>query len=135
MGSVASAGALGLVLLIALTIAIKDIPRVTASDSPVATIIRDHLGPAVEKILLVGITVAFFGAGLAAMTACSRIIFAMSRDSRFPAHRLMRRVDPRTQTPIPATLLTLVVGVVLHGGPVAIAALPLGHRSPERWAP
>jgi amino acid transporter len=37
----------------------------------------------------------------------------MSRDSRFPAHRLMRRVNPRTHTPIPATLMTFVVGVVL----------------------
>ena len=37
----------------------------------------------------------------------------MSRDSRFPAHRLMRRVNPRTQTPIPATILIFVVGVVL----------------------
>jgi amino acid transporter len=37
----------------------------------------------------------------------------MSRDSRFPAHRLMRRVNPRTHTPIPATILIFVVGVVL----------------------
>ena len=47
------------------------------------------------------------------MTACSRLAFAMSRDSRFPAHRLMRRVNRRTHTPIPATLMTFVVGVVL----------------------
>jgi amino acid transporter len=47
------------------------------------------------------------------MAACSRIVFAMSRDSRFPAHRLMRRVDSRTQTPIPATILILAVGVIL----------------------
>ncbi|MFC7642140.1 APC family permease [Streptosporangium lutulentum] len=45
--------------------------------------------------------------------ACSRIVFAMSRDSRFPAHRLMRRVDPRTHTPVPATILIFVIGVVL----------------------
>ena len=37
----------------------------------------------------------------------------MSRDSRFPAHRLMGRVNPRTQTPIPATVLIFVLGVVL----------------------
>jgi amino acid transporter len=43
----------------------------------------------------------------------SRIVFAMARDSRFPAHRLMRRVDPRTHTPIPATILPVVIGAVL----------------------
>ncbi|MFE1285223.1 amino acid permease [Streptomyces sp. NPDC058751] len=48
----------------------------------------------------------------------SRIVFAMARDGRFPAHRLMRRVNPRTRTPIPATVLVLVVGIVL------MAALP-----------
>ena len=113
VGSVAAAGLLGLVFLIALTTAIKDIPRVTASDSPVAQIIRDQLGSATQRIFLIGITIAFFGAGMVVMAACSRIVFAMSRDSRFPAHRLMRRVSPRTQTPVPATILILVVGLIL----------------------
>ena len=113
VGSVVAAALLGLVFLIALTVSIKSVPRITASDSAVALIIRDQLGPVAERILLVGITVAFFGAGMVVMAACSRIVFAMSRDSRFPAHKLMRRVSPRTQTPVPATILILVVGVVL----------------------
>jgi amino acid transporter len=113
VGSVVAAGVLGLIFLIALTVAIQDIPRVTASDSAVALIIRDQLGPVTERILLLGIAVAFFGAGMVVMTACSRIVFAMSRDSRFPAHQLLRRVSPRTQTPVPATILILAVGVIL----------------------
>lgn len=113
VGSVIAAAVLGMLFLIALTVAIKDIPRVTGSDSPVALIIRDQLGPVMERVLLVGITVSFFGAGTVVMTACARIVFAMSRDSRFPTHRLMRRVNPRTQTPVPATILIFVTGVVL----------------------
>jgi amino acid transporter len=122
VGSVVAAGVLGLVFLITLTIATDSIPRVTDSDSPIATIVRDQLGSVTERIFLVGITLAFFGAGIAVMTACSRLVFAMSRDSRFPAHRMMRRVNPRTHIPIPATLLTFVVGVVLK------VALPRGPR-------
>jgi amino acid transporter len=113
VGSVVAAGALGLVFLVTLTVAIDSIPKVTDSDSPIVVIIRDQLGSVTERIFLVGITLAFFGAGIAVMTACSRLVFAMSRDSRFPAHRLMRRVNPRTHTPIPATVLIFVVGVVL----------------------
>ncbi|MET9903156.1 amino acid permease [Streptomyces sp. NPDC006446] len=113
VGSVVAAGLLGMLFLIALTVAIDDIPRVTANGSPVAAIMRDQLGPVMEKVLLVAITFAFFGAGMVVMVACSRMIFAMSRDSRFPAHRLMRRVNPRTQTPIPATVLIFTLGVVL----------------------
>ena len=37
----------------------------------------------------------------------------MSRDSRFPGDRLMRRVNPHTQTPVPATILIAVLGVLL----------------------
>jgi amino acid transporter len=113
VASVVAAGVLGLVFLIALTIAIKDIPSVTASGSPVAAIIRTQLGPVTERILLAGLAFAMFGAGMVVMAACSRQVFAMARDKRFPAHALMRRVNPRTQTPVPATILILVVGVVL----------------------
>jgi amino acid transporter len=63
--------------------------------------------------VLAAITFAFFGAGMVTMAAGSRIVFAMSRDSRFPVHRLMRRVDRRTHTPVPATILIFVVGVIL----------------------
>jgi amino acid transporter len=95
-----------------LTLAIKDIARVSASASPVASIIRDQLGPVMERILLTGIVFAMFGAGMVILASCSRMAFAMARDSRFPAHKVMRRVNPRTQTPVPATILILVVGIV-----------------------
>jgi amino acid transporter len=113
VGSVVAAGVLGLMFVIVLTVAIKDIPRVSSSASPVAAIIRDQLGPVMERTLLIGITLAFFGAGMVTMAACSRIVYAMARDSRFPAHRLMQRVNPRTHTPVPATILIFVIGVIL----------------------
>jgi amino acid transporter len=113
VSSVVAAGVVGLLFLIALTVAIKDVPAVSNSGSPVAAIIRDQLGPVMERILLIGIAFAFFGAGMVVMAACSRQAFAMARDGRFPASGLMRRVNPRTQTPVFATLLILVIGVVL----------------------
>ena len=103
----------GLLFLIALTVAIKDVTEVSTSGSPVAAIIRSQLGPVAERILLGGIAFAMFGAGMVVMAACSRQVFAMARDSRFPAHALMRKVNPRTQTPVFATILILVIGVVL----------------------
>jgi amino acid transporter len=113
VGSVVAAGVAGLFFLIALTVAIKDVPAVSASGSPVAAIIRDQLGPVMERILLAGIVFALFGAGMVVMAACSRQVFAMARDERFPAYKLMRRVNPRTQTPVWATILVLVIGLIL----------------------
>lgn len=113
VASVAAAAVLGLLFLIALTVAIKDIPAISTDGSPVAAVIRSQLGPVPERILLAAIVFAMFGAGMVVMAACSRQVFAMARDDRFPAHALMRRVNPRTQTPVPATLLILIVGVAL----------------------
>ena len=69
-----------------------------------------------------------FGAGMVVMTAGSRQAFAMARDGRFPAHGLMRRVNPRTQTPVPATILILVVGVVLMVALPGRSAAAADHR-------
>jgi hypothetical protein len=72
VASVVAAGVLGLLFLIALTVAIKDIPAVSTGGSPVAAIIRSQLGPVAERILLLGIVFAMFGAGMVVMTAASR---------------------------------------------------------------
>lgn len=113
VASVVAAGVLGLLFLVALTVAIKDVPAVSNDGSPVAAIIGSQLGPVAERVLLVGVVFAMFGAGMVVMTAASRQAFAMARDRRFPVHGLVRRVSTRTQTPVPATILILVVGVVL----------------------
>lgn len=125
VASVVAAAVLGLLFLIALTVAIKDVPAVSASGSPVAAIIRSQMGPIIERILLAGLAIAMFGAGMVIMAACSRQVFAMARDRRFPAHSLMRRVNPKTQTPVPATILILIVGVVLMVGLPGEALLQL----------
>ena len=116
VGSVVAAGVLGLVFVIVLTIAINDISATSATNSPVAMILREQLGPVVERTLLVGIVFAFFGSGLVILATCARMVFAMSRDARFPAHQWMRRVSARTHTPIPATILIVVIGVMLMLG-------------------
>jgi amino acid transporter len=113
VSSVLAAGVAGLLFLVALTVAIKHVPAVSNSGSPVAAIIREQLGPIGERSLLAGIAFAMFGAGMVVMAACSRQVFAMARDGRFPASGLMRRVNPRTKTPVFATLLNLAIGVVL----------------------
>ena len=111
--SVAAASVLGMVFLIALTVAIENVPKVSAAGSPVAMIMHDQLGTVTERIFLTAIAIAFFGGGLVTLTTCARMIFGMSRDYRFPASRLLRRVNERTQTPIPATILAVVTGIAV----------------------
>jgi amino acid transporter len=113
VASVVASAVLGFLFIIILTLAIKDVDSVTNSGSPVATIIREQLGPVMERILLVAIVFAMFGAGMVIMAAGSRQVFAMARDARFPAYKVLRRVNPRTKTPVAATILILAVGLVL----------------------
>ncbi|KUH68923.1 amino acid permease [Mycolicibacterium novocastrense] len=113
VSSVIASAVLGFIFIFILTVAIKSIPEVSTSESPVAMIIRGQLGPVTERILLSGIAFAMFGAAMVMLASCSRIVFAMARDSRFPGYTLFRRVNQRTRTPIPATVLMFVVGVVL----------------------
>lgn len=113
VGSVVAAAMLGMLLIVALTVAIRDMGAASNSASPVAEIMNQQFGPGLERPLLLVIAIAFFGAGLVTMAGTSRIIFAMARDERFPAHRMFKRVNPHTRTPIPATLLVLAVGVVV----------------------
>ena len=105
--------------LVALTIAIPDIKSVTDSGAPIATIMREQLGAVMEKTLLVCFLIAFFAVGMVTLATGARLVFAMSRDGRFPAHKLFRKVDPRTQTPVPATILPVLIysgAVVLYLG-------------------
>ncbi len=113
IGSVVAASVLGMLFVIVLTVSITDMSRVSNSESPVAEIMNQRFGPGFERPLLAAITLAFFGAALVSMVSGARYIYAMSRDGRFPASKLMRRVNPKTRTPIPATLLVLAVGVIL----------------------
>jgi len=119
-GSVVVAAVLGMIFIIVLTVSITDMHGVSASASPVAQIMNDQFGAGLERPFLLVIAIAFFWAALVSMAAASRIIFAMSRDARFPAPGLFKRVNPRTQTPIPATILVLVLSAVL------MAAMPGG---------
>jgi amino acid transporter len=113
IGAVLVSAGLGFLFLVVLTIAVKDVAAASASDSPVAEIMRQQFGPTWERPFLAVIAVAFYGAALVAMASTSRYIFAMARDGRFPAHTIMQRVNPKTRTPIPATLLVLAIGVIL----------------------
>jgi amino acid transporter len=110
---VIAAGVLGLLLLIALTVSIRNIGQISRSGEAVAQILDDQLGPLVGRMLLVAITFAFFACGMVVLATGSRLIYAMSRDGRFPCHRVLRQVNARTQTPIAATILIFAGGVLL----------------------
>src|SRR6266849_3829530 len=98
-----------------------------ASAAPVASIVNDVLGGAVQKIFLVFVCVSIFACGLVIMVTNGRLIFSMARDRRLPGHQLLSRV-PRatggpTWAPILAAVLSGAITLVLRTHYAALTTL------------
>ncbi|PKV82690.1 amino acid/polyamine/organocation transporter (APC superfamily) [Streptomyces sp. TLI_146] len=105
----------GFVLLCGLTFAIHDYAAVqsTALGVPPAQIFLDALGLGWAKALLLVVIAAQLFCGNAETAACSRMIFAFSRDNALPGSSLWRRVHARTGTPRAAVWLSVAVAALL----------------------
>jgi basic amino acid/polyamine antiporter, APA family len=64
-------------------------------------------------VLAAGAVISIFSVTLVTMYAQSRILFSMSRDGMLPP--LLSRVNPRTLTPVPTTILVGIAVAVLAG--------------------
>jgi amino acid transporter len=109
----------GYLLLIALTLAIKDIPAVlnakdaSGNDVPaVITILETALGSRAGALFSALVAMAMWFCGLSAVTWCSRVVYAFSRDNGVPASGLWKRVSKKHLTPAPAIWLCVAVAFV-----------------------
>jgi amino acid transporter len=98
-------GLIGMIFLVALSLAVRDITGATADAAPVAFILRDILGGGIERTFLLFACVAIFACGLVIMVTNSRLAWSMARDRRLPGHQLLARVPRATGGPVWATLL------------------------------
>jgi amino acid transporter len=51
--------------------------------------------------------------GLASITSMARMWYAFARDDGMPGSSLLKRVDPRTRTPVAATIVTSILAVLI----------------------
>lgn len=109
----------GYLLLIALTLAIRDIPTVlnskdaSGNDVPaVITILETALGSRAGALFSALVAMAMWFCGLSAVTWCSRVVYAFSRDNGLPVSKLWKRVSEKHLTPAPAIWLCVAVAFV-----------------------
>ncbi|HLG17332.1 MAG TPA: amino acid permease [Blastocatellia bacterium] len=117
--AVVVSAAVGYLLLIGLTLAIKDIPSVLdAKDAggkevpAVITILVTALGAKAGAVFSGLAAMAMWFCGLSAVTWSSRIIFAFARDNGLPLSNVWRRVSEKHQTPTAAVWLCAAVAFV-----------------------
>lgn len=112
--AVVLSGIVGMVFLIALNLASGDLKALAGSATPVADIVTQTLGTVVGDIFLILVTFSIFACGLVIFITATRLVWAMSRDERFPAYQVFQRVDRHTSTPLAATILCgVVIEIVL----------------------
>ncbi len=98
-------GLFGYALVMAVTLAIQDLPASANASNPFLYIAQTALGPAFGKILTWAILPAMWFCGLSSVTTNARMIFAFSRDQGLPGHKLWARVSPQRRTPVQAIWL------------------------------
>lgn len=127
--SVVVSSIVGYLLLIALTLAIKDIPSVlgrkdaSGNDVPaVITILETALGGRAGALFSGMVAMAMWFCGLSAVAWCSRVIYAFSRDNGMPASKLWKQVSRKYLTPAPAIWLCVGLAFLaaIYGGAYSV---------------
>jgi amino acid transporter len=110
--SILSSGGLGMIALVGFTMAIPDLGRTIASPVPLAYIIEHWLGRTLTGVFLLFVVFSIFALTVVGTAATARLIFSMARDNILPFSRLLRRVNPRTRTPVNALLATAFLSLL-----------------------
>jgi amino acid transporter len=111
--SVAVSGFFGYLMLLFVTLAIKDLPATAAAANPFIYIFQQALRPGFADLVLWVVTIAMWFCGLSCVTSTSRMIFAFSRDHGMPLSKVWSRVSRRYRTPSAAVWLAAAFAFLL----------------------
>ncbi len=113
--SVFWSGVFGLILIIAMIMAIPDLTAAAKSgwSSFNNVFISAILSSALGKLMLIGVLVSNFLCALAAVTSTSRMIYAFARDGGLPFSKTLASVSPTYRTPVAAIWFSAFMAVLL----------------------
>jgi amino acid transporter len=125
--SVGISAIIGFLMIVALTINIRDLDETTSSAVPIINVLEGALGTTGATIFELVAMVALYAGGLANMAASSRLIFSLSRDRMLPASPTLATVSRSTGSPTGALLVAggLSIALVIIGSTIATQAMTL----------
>jgi amino acid transporter len=131
--SLAAAG-MGMLFLVGITVAERGPwSAVAEASSPVGFIAQDRLGTVLGGVFVIFVAIAIFANAMLQTMVASRLIWAISRDGRFPGSSVFRRVLAASKTPANAIALATVIEIIvivafskLSDLLVASALIPVG---------
>jgi amino acid transporter len=113
VSSVAVSAIAGFALVASLLLAVREPGALAGRSDAALVVLREALGETAGRAALGLIAVAMWFAGLSSVTSASRMLFAFARDGGVPLASWIRRVSPRTRTPLGATLACVLVPIAL----------------------
>jgi len=99
--------------LVLVVLSAGDLKAVLSADAPVAAYMTRTLGPVLTAVMSSALVMAFFNCIVATVMGYGRLVYATGRDGIWPApvNRLIGRIEPRTRSPLSATVIVCLVSV------------------------
>ncbi len=103
----------GYPMLLAVTLAIKDLAATAAAPNPFIFVAEQAFGKGFGKAMVWALLPAMWFCGLSSITANARMIFAFARDNGMPYSKLWAQVSPKFRTPAPAVWLAVALAFAI----------------------
>jgi amino acid transporter len=111
--AVAGSAVLGMIALIGFTVAIPDLKAVEQPGLPLLVIAGYWLPSWLVKVFIAFVIFSMFAILVVGAGAQARLAYSMARDNMLPFSGWLKKVNPRTQTPIVALLVFAVVDIAV----------------------
>jgi len=111
--AVAGSAVLGMIALIGFTVAIPDLKAVEQPGLPLLVIAGYWLPAWLVKVFVAFVIFSMFAILVVGAGAQARLAYSMARDNMLPFSGALKKVNPRTQTPIVALLVFAVVDIAV----------------------
>lgn len=113
VNSVIVSGVAGFAMLLAVTLAIQDLPAAAAATNPFIHILNTALGGKLGGVLVWVVIGAMWFCGLSSVTSNSRMLFAFARDGGAPFSSRLAEVSDRYKTPHWAVWVCIAIAFLL----------------------
>lgn len=111
--SVAYSFVFGFIMLVFVTLSIKDAGAAAAESNAFIYIITEALGGTFGSVILWLVTFAMWFCGLSSITSFSRMMYAFSRDKGMPLSRHWAEISKKYRTPAKAIWLAVILSFIL----------------------
>ena len=115
--AVAGSAVLGMIALIGFTVAIPNLKAVESAPLPLLAIAAYWLPSWLVKVFVAFVVFSMFAILVVGSGAQARLVYSLARDNMLPFSGALRKINPRSQTPVVALLVFAVidVGVMIYG--------------------